>query len=414
MAISIDLSIGNSSGGGGGSVNTGVLQVSGGGALSGTLQTITDQSSNASPLQLSTTQAAFNYGGSRGLKIADSGLSNYGGIWPFSVTPSLTNYSILTQENELFLGSGGSGIIYFTSGGNVNMNSSNSGLAIGTAFGAATARLQVKGDGTSSATTALLVQNSASNTSLQVNDEQTLTGFSVSSLRFRLGYTSVGQGISTRDGQFCLGFIDANQNAGLRFLPLGSGVSYIDGWSEGTSKATNYRVVFGSRVNNTGTSITDSTTQENGTPFVFGFDVHDASAIVQINSTTRGFLPPTMTTTNRGNIVSPAIGLQLYNTTTNNTDTFDGTNWQSFGKETKIIGSLEVNIASGKVINAMEVSSTMGLGFYDSPAIIQPTTAIGEAAYVNNGGGSIHLDDTIGGYTMQQIVQALQSLGLLA
>ena len=62
MAISIDLSIGNSSGGGGGSVNTGVLQVSGGGALSGTLQTITDQSSNASPLQLSTTEVAIPTG----------------------------------------------------------------------------------------------------------------------------------------------------------------------------------------------------------------------------------------------------------------------------------------------------------------------------------------------------------------
>jgi hypothetical protein len=68
MAISIDLAIGSvatSGGGGGGSVNTGVLQVSGGGALSGTLQTITDQSSNTSPLQLSTTSVSF--GGSTGL-----------------------------------------------------------------------------------------------------------------------------------------------------------------------------------------------------------------------------------------------------------------------------------------------------------------------------------------------------------
>jgi hypothetical protein len=63
MAIGIDLAIGSSAAsGGGGSVNTGVLQISGGGALSGTLQTITDQSSNASPLQLSTTQVAIPTG----------------------------------------------------------------------------------------------------------------------------------------------------------------------------------------------------------------------------------------------------------------------------------------------------------------------------------------------------------------
>jgi hypothetical protein len=66
MAIGIDLAIGSSAAsGGGGSVNTGVLQISGGGALSGTLQTITDQSSNASPLQLST--ASVSFGGSTGL-----------------------------------------------------------------------------------------------------------------------------------------------------------------------------------------------------------------------------------------------------------------------------------------------------------------------------------------------------------
>jgi hypothetical protein len=141
------------------------------GNLSGTLQAVTDGDGNTSPLQLSTTQAAFNYGGSRGLKIADSGLSNYGGIWPFIVTPTLSNYSILVQENELFLGSGGSGIIYFTSSGNVNMNSSNSGLAIGTAFAAATARLQVKGDGTTASTNSLLVQNNAGTNLLRVRDD---------------------------------------------------------------------------------------------------------------------------------------------------------------------------------------------------------------------------------------------------
>jgi hypothetical protein len=41
----------------------------------------------------------------------------------------------------------------------------------------------------------------------------------------------------------------------------------------------------------------------------------NASAHVQIDSTTRGFLPPRMTTTQINAIVTPAEGLQVYNTT---------------------------------------------------------------------------------------------------
>jgi hypothetical protein len=146
-------------------------------------------------------------------------------------------------------------------------------------------------------------------------------------LRYKFGEISGGQGVSVRDGQFSVGFIDANQNSGLRFLALGSGVSYIDGWSDGTLKAANYRIVFGSRINNTGTQITNSTIQEDGSPCVFGFDVHDASAIVQINSTTRGFLPPRMDDTAVRAIPSPAEGLVVFNTTISHFCVYQGGAW---------------------------------------------------------------------------------------
>jgi hypothetical protein len=42
----------------------------------------------------------------------------------------------------------------------------------------------------------------------------------------------------------------------------------------------------------------------------------NASAILQADSTTKGFLPPRMTTTERNAIASPAAGLMIYNTTT--------------------------------------------------------------------------------------------------
>lgn len=145
-------------------------------------------------------------------------------------------------------------------------------------------------------------------------------------VRFKLGEISGGQGISTREGEFSIGLIDANQNAGIRCLIRTSGVGYIDGYSEGTSKATNYRLVFGSRVNNTGTDITNSTTQENGTPVIFGSDVHNDSAIVQINSTTRGFLLPRMAESERDAITTPAEGLLIYNTTTQRLNIYN-TSW---------------------------------------------------------------------------------------
>jgi len=79
-------------------------------------------------------------------------------------------------------------------------------------------------------------------------------------------------------------------------------------------------------------------------------------------------------------------------------------------------GGITAGRSTEKTLEVLEVSGAMGLGFFNTPAINQPTTAIGEATYVSSGGGGsqIRTDDTIGGYTMQQVVQALQNLGLLA
>jgi hypothetical protein len=55
----------------------------------------------------------------------------------------------------------------------------------------------------------------------------------------------------------------------------------------------------------------------------------NASAQVEIASTTRGFLPPRMTTTQRNAIASPAAGLIVYDTTLNLPHFFNGTIWVS-------------------------------------------------------------------------------------
>lgn len=50
---------------------------------------------------------------------------------------------------------------------------------------------------------------------------------------------------------------------------------------------------------------------------VYGSETSNASAILQADSTTKGFLPPRMTTTQKNAITSPAAGLVVYDTTLN-------------------------------------------------------------------------------------------------
>ena len=60
-----------------------------------------------------------------------------------------------------------------------------------------------------------------------------------------------------------------------------------------------------------------------------GTSTPDASAKLDVSSTTKGFLPPRMTTVQRNAIASPATGLTIYNTTINAFQVYNGTAWYS-------------------------------------------------------------------------------------
>ena len=53
----------------------------------------------------------------------------------------------------------------------------------------------------------------------------------------------------------------------------------------------------------------------------------NASALLDITSTTKGFLPPRMTNAQMVAIATPAAGLVVYDTTNNKLNVYDGTNW---------------------------------------------------------------------------------------
>lgn len=62
---------------------------------------------------------------------------------------------------------------------------------------------------------------------------------------------------------------------------------------------------------------------------IIGGTTTNASAIFQIDSTTKGFLPPRMTTVQKNAIASPTAGLIVYDTTDNKHYGYNGTTWNA-------------------------------------------------------------------------------------
>ncbi len=73
----------------------------------------------------------------------------------------------------------------------------------------------------------------------------------------------------------------------------------------------------------------------------------DASAILQLDSTTQGLLPPRMTAAQRDAIATPAKGLMIFNTSTDKIDFFDGTSWVVITASTDAVPTGTVDAFAG-------------------------------------------------------------------
>ena len=73
--------------------------------------------------------------------------------------------------------------------------------------------------------------------------------------------------------------------------------------------------------------------------------------------------------------------------------------------------NIETGTVTGTIIGT---SSSQRLSFWNQIPTTQPTSAIIGAAYVNNAGSNIQVNDTFDGYTVGQVVAALRSIGILA
>jgi len=88
----------------------------------------------------------------------------------------------------------------------------------------------------------------------------------------------------------------------------------------------------------------------------------NTSSIFQIDSTTLGFLPPRMSTTNKTGIASPAQGLVVYDTTMQALSAYNGSNWATVGGGEQmftITGSTAtINFNAGNIVDITLATST--------------------------------------------------------
>jgi hypothetical protein len=180
--------------------------------------------------------------------------------------------------------SGVAGAIQFSDGSafasdasNLFWDDTNNRLGIGT--NAPTSTIQIKGSGSTSATTSLLVQNSSGFSAITVTDDLKVN---INSLVFggNNGYIGINNSPSI--------------DSALRNVRTDAGTSPL---SISTGEV----------------GVGDTTTY--------------ASAIFAIGSTTRGFLPPRMTTTEKNAIASPATGLVVMDITTLKLCVYNGSSW---------------------------------------------------------------------------------------
>lgn len=339
-----------------------LIKVGDNSALSASLKTISDGEGNDSPLKLSTaavgigsiTDVETEINGKQATLVSGSSIKTINstsvlGSGDISVQETLiSGTNVKTINNTSLLGSGdvavqetlvsgtniktingssllGSGDISISAsaGGSdsqiqfndsgafgadslFNWDNTNKRLAVGETT--PTARVHIKGEGSTSATTSLLVQNSAGTDMLFVTDDKIVNARQT----LRVNHNSN----SSRYVNIAWGSLRAN-DTGTELSLYGGGyasVIYLNGSTKSTAAGA-------TGIQSTGVLIAASVSQSS-------FDPED-SAQLQVDSTTKGFLPPRMTTTER-NAIEATAGLIVYNTTDNNLNYYNGTSWTSF------------------------------------------------------------------------------------
>lgn len=106
-----------------------------------------------------------------------------------------------------------------------------------------------------------------------------------------------------------------------------------------------------------------------------GTTTPDASSALDVTSTTKGFLMPRMTTTERTAIATPATGLQVYDTDLNSIWYYNGTAWVKQATAGKFVDGTDP-------LDAVYLDGNVGIG---------TATPINELHIRNAGSGGAYL-----------------------
>jgi hypothetical protein len=195
-----------------------------------------------------------------------------------------------------------SNILRIKNGSTYSLYTDNTGnVGIGTL--SPSARTHIQGSGSTSATTSLLVQNSAGTAGLEVKDDGDITNGAD-------GNTNLKFTISPTANKF---FRLTRQSINVDFYAGSAGNSAIE-----TSGGAPFLLKASSAA---------LTLSNGGVRIASAYGTTNASAQLEVVSTTKGFLPPVMTTTQKNAIASPATGLVLYDSTTNKLQCYNGSTW---------------------------------------------------------------------------------------
>ena len=225
-----------------------------------------------------------------------------------------------------------------------NWDNTNKRLGVGETT--PTARVHIQGEGATSATTSLLVENSSGDSILSLSDDRNVlinNQISVQHRGFGQWLRVLTAGVTSNVSLYGYGVGNASHNwqtqsnySGSNFRQFNTGFSFGAG-ALPPETANTLMTIRGSGATSSTTALlienssgTDSLSiKDDGQMLVGDIQSGEASAKLQIDSTTQGFLPPRMTTTQVEAIEEPVSALIIYNTSTNKLQCYDGSSWNN-------------------------------------------------------------------------------------